>query len=526
MNLNKLRLLSAMVAIVAASGLVACGDDDPVDNGTVDPDTDAGMVDNGPPVDQGNNVVRVEGEITADTTWTSDTIYEINGLVFVTNNSTLTIEAGTQIFGIVRDSSQFCIDGDGNTTTTSCEGFDARGFEGEFDGEELEGQEGFCIDSLQDGDATCSLPAEEGSAIVVTRGSQMVANGTASEPIVMTSNNARAGSTEAPVPGDWGGLVLLGDDQLNVTGGVGNIEGIPDTDARGEYGSTAVSSGSCGDLNYVVVEYAGYIFGLNNELNSITLGGCGPGTQLSFVEAYRGLDDGIEFFGGQANLDHAIVVGTGDDSLDWDLGFRGNIQYFIAQQRDVPGEDRCIEADNLGSNFEAEPTSSPNLYNFTCIGARQDDLDRRGQDGARFREGTGGVIANSIWVNWDDQGIDIDGDVTAQRVTGMQPSGPGLSFEGVILHCANGANCPTDDRINVDDGFEGAITVAEMGIADVDPMFAASAWGASPSFVPGDATATTTDVADDVAGIENADYIGAVNPDGSDNWYEGWANFE
>jgi hypothetical protein len=226
------------------------------------------------------------------------------------------------------------------------------------------------------------------STLVITTAGRIDAVGTAAAPIVFTS----AKPTDRQ-PGDWGGLVLLGNAPLNVAGGTENIEGLEPTEARGQYGGTDPSH-DCGTLEYVRIEYAGYVFGDDNELNGLTLGGCGAGTTVDYVQVHLGLDDGVELFGGTASISHVVVTRVGDDSLDWDEGWTGSAQFFIAQQDNVG--NRTIEADNLEEMRDATPRSAPRIWNATLIGAGQDD-----QQGMRLREGTAAEIANTIMMGFD-----------------------------------------------------------------------------------------------------------------------------
>ncbi|HEX8704398.1 MAG TPA: hypothetical protein VF815_36540, partial [Myxococcaceae bacterium] len=140
------------------------------------------------------------------------------------------------------------------------------------------------------------------TSLAITSSARLDAQGTVAEPIVFTSV-VDVGSRQA---GNWGGLVLLGKAPLNVQGGVDNIEGYPES-ADTQYGGTDAAH-DCGTLKYVRIEFAGYRLGGNNELNGLTLGGCGTRTVVDYVQVHRGLDDGVEMFGGTASLKHVVVT--------------------------------------------------------------------------------------------------------------------------------------------------------------------------------------------------------------------------
>ncbi len=206
-----------------------------------------------------------------------------------------------------------------------------------------------------------------------------MAKGTKSRPIIMTSAQPFGQRNR----GDWAGLVLLGKAPINVaanTGGNTNqagtfyIEGL-NTTPDGLYGGTD-PNWNCGTLEYVRVEYAGFILSPNNEINSFTWGGCGKGTTVDHLQAIFGLDDTFEWFGGTMDAKY-LVGGLGrDDYFDFQLGFTGRAQYVIGYQSpDFPG-NRGIEGDNSEYDAAATPFSAPTLYNATFIGSGTPGLRR------------------------------------------------------------------------------------------------------------------------------------------------------
>jgi len=482
-----------------------------------------------PPVacpDEGDRpTVMISGDITSDQEWTCDNNYLlVGGPVFVGDGVTVTVEPGVVVRGEVRDGTRLCAGGamDGMACTSDA----------------------MCAGGM------CGMPAELGTALVVQRGGRLVANGTAEQPIVFTSENV--GTSTAPNPGDWGGIVLLGRAPTNndpVDGA--QIEGLP-TDGRGSFGGTDPAH-DCGALSYVRIEYAGFVFGRNNELNGLTVGGCGTGTELHHIQVHRGLDDGIEFFGGTVSVHHAIVTGTGDDSLDWDLGWTGNVQFYIAQQRDVPGEERCIEGDNHPSLFGRMPRTAPVVYNFTCIGAGNapgvTDTRRAtlAHDSVILRRGSAGTIRNSIFYGSPDRGIQID-----DQETGT-PAMPPADSDTVQLYTTGVIVIENNILFDIGDtGTEavftsdplraggatartGAEIVADL-LADnrnVDPAFGGDPNDLlNPDFSPsatvaGD-TASLSDVPSTPAGFwEDVSYSGAVDPASTPAtvWYAGWTRF-
>lgn len=474
-----------------------------------------------PPVES-RPVTTVRGEIRTDTTWDCDHTWLIEsdgdqGPLYVTNGATLTVEAGTVVRGAVRDGQRHCT----MATSTVCTA------------------DSNCTTA---GDR-CGAPSQQGTALVVARGAHLIAEGTSERPIVFTSNNFGNMTTPAR-GGDWGGIVMLGDAPTNWDPADGaQIEGLPSGEGRGVYGGSN-TAGSCGSLRYVRVEYAGYIVGRNNELNGITLGGCGGGTLLDHVQVHLGLDDGIELFGGSANVRYAIVTGTGDDSLDYDLGWTGNVQFFIAQQRDVAGEDRCIEADDHPNNYTRTPYSRPTIYNFSCIGSGTPGTDQ--MDGVILRRGGQGILRNSIFFNSPDRGLQVQDLADSMGVTAgadtiswfRAASGPGSIFENNILFRIG----PDPDRnryftlsagSGAATGVEDVLTLLQSANDEgTDPMFAALATDfTSPDFAPASASPAASGAAatpSTPSGFwQPASYRGAVRPgaSGAELWYVGWTRF-
>jgi hypothetical protein len=220
--------------------------------------------------------------ITTDVTWSSDVIHELNGRVIVENGATLTIEPGTIIKGAT-------------------------------------------------GTGTLA------SALIITRGSKIIADGTADEPIIFTSvlDNIEIGQktgsnlTENDTQ-KWGGLIILGNAPISAEEGddVAQIEGLPADEGYGAYGGTNIADDS-GILRYVSVRHGGALIGEGNEINGITFGGVGTGTIVDHVEVVANEDDGVEFFGGSVNATNVIIAFQKDDGIDIDQNYSGTIDNFF-----------------------------------------------------------------------------------------------------------------------------------------------------------------------------------------------------
>ena len=260
-------------------------------------------------------VVVISTDITANTTWSANNVYELRGTIFVRNNATLTISAGTFIKS--------------NVAST---------------------------------------------ALIVTRGAKLNAIGTATNPIVFTSKNA-AGSRNR---GDWGGILLLGKGRYNLNNGVNYIEGVSQTEET-KYGGglSPVNDDNSGTLKYVRIEFAGYVFSENNELNGLTMGGVGSGTTIDYVQVSYSNDDSFEWFGGSVNCKHLVAFAGLDDDFDTDNGYNGKVQFGLAI-KDPSAADvsvsECFESDNhnpgtaTGVATTDAWTTSGIFTNFTCVG--------------------------------------------------------------------------------------------------------------------------------------------------------------
>ncbi len=402
--------------------------------------------------------VTLPEEITEATHLTADCDYLLNQNTFVTNDSLLTIDAGTVIKG----------DKSGGETP----------------------------------------------ALIITRGSQIDAEGTAVDPIVFTSSQA-PGNREV---GDWGGLVLLGSARLSWSSHnagastcngesetcVQNVEGINELDPRGEFGGNDDTS-SCGTVRYVRIEFAGAQFNNipDNELNSLTVGGCGSGTVLDHIQMHRGFDDGVEFFGGKASIRYFVITGSGDDGLDWDEGWRGSAENFVIHSF-VPGQggsaSNGLEADNWVTNPSVQPRSNPHVSYGTIIG---DSVNTK--SGMLLRRGTGGTLDHLIVKGWAQSDVDIDDAAT-----------------NALWDAAD-----ADNTLIVENSF--FETGDTLGDADVDSIDEA---GRITSVSSNDTAATSNigDISGAKDGMSTPDYTSDITTAGAfgigeANWMDGWTAF-
>ena len=395
-------------------------------------------------VDCEDNLCVLTGTITEDYTMTANNAYLLRGGVFIgddTSENTLTIEPGTIIYG-----------------ETNSDGM-----------------------------------------LVVRRNAKIMAEGPAEAPIVMTSSKNEGLRTR----GDWGGVIINGNAPINSCGKKGFCEAFGEG-GTGFYGGTNPDDSS-GVLKYVRIEFAGTLISPDNELNGLALQGVGANTTLDYIQVHMNADDGVEFFGGTADIKHLVVSGVGDDALDWTDGWQGNGQYIVLQQH-LDAGDNGIEADNNGENNIAAPMSNPTLANMTIIGSGGASSDI----GALLREGTGAFIANSLIYGWGDASIDVDGDATwANADLGD------LAMVGTSVDSDTNFKIDDGEPQLVEDWFYAEDSNEEGGFALIDPQNQVS-----PNFLPTETINGAVFVDDSF--FDDVSFIGAM---GDEDWTLGWTAY-
>ena len=411
--------------------------------------------------------VDVTEAITTATTWTKDKNYVLKNIIYV-DGAVLTVEPGTKVLG------------------------------------------------------------ERGSALVVTRTGQLIAEGTATEPIVFTANYPEG--MRGVGNNNWGGLLLNGKAAINVTGGDNKAEGLAD-EPRNRYGGgmTPDNAHSCGKLRYVRVEFAGQPLSANDELNGLTLNACGTGTVVDDVQVHRGIDDGVELFGGSVDLKHVVITGSDDDGLDWDQGWTGRAQFLVVQQ--LPGRgNHGIEADNNRASQDAMPRSNPTLFNVTLVGRAPDSSDPgEGRSrGMSFRVGSAGSLNNVVVTNFNDWAMFVDGSNSQARWTdgslGVKNSiffkNPMAAWQNVRPSNLADGGVPAD---NFDE--EMALLAPSLNNRQVDQLLSSASVVTAPVFKPlTDSPALTGGATPPGDGFfdVSATFVGAV---GTTDWTAGWTAF-
>jgi hypothetical protein len=317
--------------------------------------------------------VTVSADITSNTTWTTGTVVLLQNKIYVTNGATLTIEPGV----IIR----------GDQAT--------------------------------------------GGTLIISRGSKINAQGTQSNPIVFTSNQA-AGSRNL---GDWGGVIILGNARNNQPGGVAVIEGGLDP-VKAQFGGTDDADNS-GIFSFVRIEFAGIPFQVDKEINGLTLGSVGSGTTIDHVQCSFTNDDSFEWFGGTVNAKYLVAFRGLDDDFDTDFGYRGNVQFgLIVRDPSIADQSTSstsegFESDNDASGTEAIPHTSPVFSNITVIGPYRgstgNTIDTKFRRALRLRRNTYTSVFNSIFTDFPT-GLHIDG--SAAQANALSDS---LRFENNLF---------------------------------------------------------------------------------------------
>ncbi len=190
--------------------------------------------------------------------------------------------------------------------------------------------------------------------IGVSQGAQIFINGTATNPVVMTSGKA------SPAKSDWGGLVICGKAPINTSATAGGTASAEVSDLT--YGGSNTADNS-GIIKYLRIEYTGYAYSATKEFNGLSLFGVGSGTTLEYVQANHNGDDGIEFFGGTVNGKYLISTDSDDDAIDFADGWAGTGDSWYIKNTAKAG----IEGSNNGQNGAATPMTNATLKNISIV---------------------------------------------------------------------------------------------------------------------------------------------------------------
>ncbi|MGK0442952.1 MAG: hypothetical protein ACJA0N_002772 [Pseudohongiellaceae bacterium] len=363
--------------------------------------------------------------------------------------------------------------------------------------------------------------------LVITRGSKIEAVGTASAPIIFSSDDD--GYEGA---GEWGGLILQGYGLHNNSAFSCDAGTCQNVDSEGEsgYAGGSTEDDNSGILKYVVVTEGGYEFSVGNEINGVSFVAVGSGTEVDFLQVNSNADDGVEFYGGSVNAKHLVLTDNLDDSVDWDEGYTGNLQYILVRQTEPAGN--TVEADTEGST---DFLSAPTIVNATFLGLidnadSQETLHVLKKSSAGFfhnsvmsgvrADGTFGTIENCVQIDGTGAQDNVDG----TNAGGANPNTTiNTIYSNVVANCTN-FEVDGDDAIQISIGAganDSVFTVVDASIGTDYASQAAEAAGlASIDWVAFNAAHPESTA--DSAYLDDTDYAGAVDPAGSDDWFSEW----
>ena len=413
----------------------------------------------------------LEGNITADRTISAANKNFLKGFVHVKSGATLTIEAGSVIKGI------------------------------------------------------SVAPGERAASLIIEPGAKIIAEGTVDKPIVFTSDKEPG----KRVTGDWGGLIICGNARVNRTNQP-TIEGGPGT----HYGNTTsdeFNGESSGKLKYVRIEFAGYPLEPDKEINGLTFGGVGSGTEVEFVQVSYSNDDSYEWFGGTVNAKHLIAYKGWDDDFDTDFGYTGKLQFLLSvRDKDIAdtSDSNGFESDNDGDGSTNTPFTKPVFSNVTLIGPfygkvsdmTQAEVEAKTADAANgakggkyqaamhLRRNSSLNVYNSVFTGWpyglratDKKGQANDG-IAIENVifAGMWKNfyEDEKVSENFFNRAGNNTVLENTQQIIAKDGDYSSVVVDAVKGADFSKL--------ADSF------------------FEKVTYKGAF--DGTNDWTEGWTNWD
>lgn len=408
----------------------------------------------------------ISANITSNTTWTSGNTYLLIGNIAVTSGNVLTIQPGT----IIR----------GDKNSKAC--------------------------------------------LIIAAGAQINAQGTVSQPIIFTSNEEPSGNGRAPA--DWGGVVLLGNGIVNTacatcaTGPNKNyIEGFATNFNEILYGGNN-NTESSGTMSYCRIEFAGVALSTtpNSELNSLTMGGVGSGTQIDHIQSSFGGDDAFEFFGGSVDAKYLISFRGLDDDFDTDFGHNGRIQFGLVVRdkdiSDVAGDSNGFESDNFNPGIGRLPITKTIFSNITLLGPKRDGTvalpaGEKFERGIFTRRNTGISIHNSIIIGWE-KGWHVSGATTFDNYNATTS----LDSMGVIkntiiasnifpkfINDAGGANSAWYNTYAGTNSIDTTQTVAQLGFVNAFPTLLED---------PSDFRLTTASIASVGADFSGTQFVGQV----------------
>ncbi len=448
--------------------------------------------------------VNITGDITSSRTLFADTVYKLVGFIHVANGATLTIQPGTKIRG------------DYNTL---------------------------------------------GSSLFILRGAKIDAQGTADKPIVFTSSRL-PGERQ---PGDWGGLLIVGNAINNRSGSV-IVEGTG-TDGSAVvsgknydvvYNGGTTATDNSGTLKYVRVEFAGFAPVVDNEFNGFTFAAVGSGTRMSYLQTLAPLDDSYEFFGGGFDIDHIVAFETADDMFDMSEGWVGRMQFLIGintvqltprtgagfYATDMEGlENDGCNGSGCDNGYDTQPFSIPLVANFTLIGCgKAQCVGPSGGHGMMIRRGMGGYYVNGVVARFPTDGISLRDQSTYDRAGATPTPSATADLQMLNIYFSQVNNllfqAPSASQFALDPTAN-SLTLAPAADSASTLFVKIPQVGATPTdvndfdFTPANGAAIATGGLTTFAGAiatkagsfaSGTSYRGAVDPAGP-KWWQGWTYY-
>lgn len=421
---------------------------------------------------QAGNQKTIQGEIRGTRNFVADSVYLLKGFVYVVDGATLNIAPGT------------IIKGDKSTM----------------------------------------------GSLIVEKGGKINAIGTSTNPIVFTSNQPAGGRTY----GDWGGVVICGKATINQTGGTSQVEGGPRSSYGG--GTTPNDADNSGTLKYVRIEFAGYPFQPDKEINGLTLAGVGNGTTIDYVQVSYCGDDSFEWFGGNVNCKHLIAFRGLDDEFDTDNGYSGNLQFLLGlrdyRKADVSGSNG-FESDNDASGTGNTPITSPVFSNVTLIGpldtTNKSSFSADYKRALHLRRNTKLSVYNSVFAGWPT-GLYLDGSNTWANAQSGDLQMKNCALVGMQSNYGvpSGSSFTVTDVTNwfTDASRSNSIIVGPLK-AKIKGSFLTSNEATAPIVLPLTNSpllsgASFTDTKITGAFFTQTSFIGAF---GAEDWTSGWVNW-
>jgi hypothetical protein len=346
------------------------------------------------------------------------------------------------------------------------------------------------------------------ASLVIERGAKIMAEGTAAKPIVFTSAKP-AGSRTG---GDWGGLVICGNAKINPTGGEAEIEGGLGT----KYGGSDDNDNS-GVLKYIRIEFAGYAFMPDKEINGLTFGGVGKGTTVDYIQVSFANDDSFEWFGGTVNCKHLIAFSGLDDEFDTDFGFSGFVQYIVGLRDPMIADiskSNGFESDNDATGSTNVPTTNPRFANVSLYGplaTATTTINPLFQASMHIRRKSNLEVYNSVFAGWP-VGLKMD--------DSKGNAGSGAMVKGCIL---SGMTAPFGTAAGEEAFFTDVAKANRTIAANADLKVTNPFNLTAPNFLPLTGSPLLTGAATGLpVGLEATDYIGAFK---TTDWTTGWTNW-